>query len=101
MSKEVLQTSSIMENVPEVRNLPNEGRTLRLFLNNYYRLNDRSFDDDLYKKTTFPLKVNIEPCVFSNSVSIKMGLGVNILDDRYPLNEYISNPSERLTLTTH
>lgn len=101
MPTEVLQTSSTMEKVPEVRNLPNEGRTLRLFLDNHYRLNDRSLDDDLYKKTTFPLKVKIEPCAFSHSVIVKMSLGVNILDDRYPLNEYISNPSERLTLTTY
>lgn len=96
---EVLEiSSSNTQKIPEIRNLHYEGRALRLLLNNNFRLEDRSLDDDLFMKTTFPVKVKIEPCAFSASVNIEMNLGVNMSSKEYPLNEYISRLSERLTL---
>lgn len=95
---EIMETSSTMQKVPETQDLPKEGRILRLMLNNHFWFNDRSLDDELYEKTTFPLKVKIEPCTFSASVRVSMCLGVNMFDERCPLNEYIAHPLERLTL---
>ncbi|KAF1797029.1 hypothetical protein FB192DRAFT_1401776 [Mucor lusitanicus] len=97
-SIEIMETSSTMQKVPETQDLPKEGRILRLMLNNHFWFNDRSLDDELYEKTTFPLKVKIEPCTFSASVRVSMCLGVNMFDERCPLNEYIAHPLERLTL---
>lgn len=91
-------SSSNTQKIPEIRNLHNESRALRLFLANDFWLENRSLDDDLFMKTTFPVKVKIEPCAFSATVNIEMNLGINTPGEGYPLNEYISRPSERLTL---
>lgn len=96
---ELMETSSSnTQKIPEIQKFQNEGRALLLFLSNSFWLQDRSQDDDIFMKTTFPVKVKIEPCAFSATVNIELNLGVNMSGEGYPLNEYIARPSERLTL---